>query len=186
MLTDLARSATLLTSWPATAAATVLSVALGTLVVQGILTYYKEAGSKRGLAVASVASGVLLLFSVSAYYCAEFANGFVNLSRSSDAQVITKEWNQAASPRQRLQDSHLLARTMFVETGRIVNFLSESGELVLFVPIEQDYKARDSWLLNWVEIRVAITLLRTVSVVWLLLPIGALFATTALRRTVAI
>jgi len=183
MFSELALRASSLASWQAVTAAVVLSMSLATLIIQGILAHKKGNGSNRGLWVASMAGGVLLLFSASAHYCAEAVDERVDLTRGGDVDAITEKLAQVAISRQATQDSQSLARIRFIESGRIERIVLESGAVGSFSPTETDYLDRDNWLRNWAEIQRGIALLRALSMAWVLLPIGALFAATTIRKS---
>jgi hypothetical protein len=104
------------------------------------------------------------------------------------AVAITGEWGRELKSDKRTEYTRLLASSVFVNSGRFIQYIDQDGALRRYSPSESDVRQRDSWLQNRQESVVDAQLFRQFALVWLsVLPLGLVVAlfwpgARALRR----
>jgi hypothetical protein len=104
------------------------------------------------------------------------------------AVAITGEWGRELKSDKRTEYTRMLASSVFVNSGRFIQYIDQDGTLRRYSPSESDVRQRDSWLQNRQESVVEAQLFRQFALVWLsVLPLGLVVAlfwpgARALRR----
>ena len=96
---------------------------------------------------------------------------------SFPAVSITGEWGRELALDKRTEYTRILASSVFVNTGRFIQFIDQDGALKRYAPSEADVKQRDAWLQNKHESVADAQAFRQFALIWLaVLPLGLVVA----------
>jgi hypothetical protein len=90
---------------------------------------------------------------------------------------ITGEWGRDLPSDKRTEYTRILASSVFVNSGKFIQFIDQDGALKRYAPTEADVRQRDSWLRNKQESVADAQSFRQFALVWLtVLPLGLVVA----------
>ena len=93
------------------------------------------------------------------------------------AVSITGEWGRELPSDKRTEYTRILASSVFVNSGKFIQFIDQDGVLKPYAPSESDVRQRDSWLQNKHESRADAQAFKQFALVWLtVLPLGLVVA----------
>lgn len=93
------------------------------------------------------------------------------------AVAITGEWGRELPSDKRTEYTRILASSVFVNSGRFIQFIDQDGTLKRYAPSEADVKQRDSWLQNRLESLSDAQQYKQFALAWLMvLPLGLIVA----------
>ena len=96
---------------------------------------------------------------------------------SFPAVAITGDWGRELPSDRRTEYTRILASSVFVNSGKFIQFIDQDGALKRYAPSEADVKQRDSWLQNRHESQGEAQLFRQFALAWLMvLPLGLIVA----------
>jgi hypothetical protein len=96
---------------------------------------------------------------------------------SFPAVAITGDWGRELPSDRRTEYTRILASSVFVNSGKFIQFIDQDGALKRYSPSEADVKQRDSWLQNRHESVGDAQLFKQFALVWLtVLPLGLIVA----------
>jgi len=90
---------------------------------------------------------------------------------------ITGEWGRELASEKRTEYTRILASSVFVNSGKFIQFIDQDGTLKRYAPSEADIRQRDAWLQNKHESRADAQAFKQFTLVWLtVLPLGLVVA----------
>ena len=90
---------------------------------------------------------------------------------------ITGEWGRELASDKRTEYTRILASSVFVNSGKFIQFIDQDGALKRYAPSEADVRQRDAWLQNKLESRADAQSFKQFALVWLtVLPLGLVVA----------
>ena len=93
------------------------------------------------------------------------------------AVSITGEWGRDLPSEKRTEYTRILASSVFVNSGKFIQFIDQDGTLKRYAPTEADVLQRDVWLQNKQESVADAQAFRQFALVWLaVLPLGLIVA----------
>jgi hypothetical protein len=93
------------------------------------------------------------------------------------AVSITGEWGRELPSERRTEYTRILASSVFVNSGKFIQFIDQDGSLKRYAPTEADVKQRDSWLQNKQESVTDAQSFRQLALMWLtIFPLGLVVA----------
>jgi len=93
------------------------------------------------------------------------------------AVSITGEWGRELPSEKRTEYTRILASSVFVNSGKFIQFIDQDGTLKRYAPTEADVRQRDVWLQNKQESVADAQSFRQFALVWLtVLPLGLVVA----------
>lgn len=96
---------------------------------------------------------------------------------SFPAVSITGEWGRELPSDKRTEYTRILASSVFVNSGKFIQFIDQDGALTRYAPTEADVLQRDAWLRNKQESVADAQSFRQFALVWLtVLPLGLVVA----------
>jgi hypothetical protein len=96
---------------------------------------------------------------------------------SFPAVSITGEWGRELPSDKRTEYTRLLASSVFVNSGKFIQFIDQDGALKRYAPSEADVRQRDAWLQNRHESVADAQAFKQFALVWLaVLPLGLVVA----------
>ena len=96
---------------------------------------------------------------------------------SFPAVSITGEWGRELPSDKRTEYTRILASSVFVNSGKFIQFIDRDGALRRYAPTETDVRQRDAWLQNKHEFRADAQAFKQFALVWLMvLPLGLVVA----------
>lgn len=124
--------------------------------------------------------GALVLYGVLVgawFYLYAITKDLVTRMDAFPAVAITGEWGRELKSDKRTEYTRLLASSVFVNSGRFIQYIDQDGALRRYAPSESDVRQRDAWLQNRQESVVDAQLFRQFALVWLsVLPLGLVVA----------
>jgi hypothetical protein len=96
---------------------------------------------------------------------------------SFPALSITGEWGRELAADKRTEYTRILASSVFVNSGKFIQFIDQDGALKRYAPTETDVRQRDAWLRNKHESRADAQSFKQFALMWLtVLPLGLVVA----------
>jgi hypothetical protein len=96
---------------------------------------------------------------------------------SFPAVSITGEWGRELASDKRTEYTRILASSVFVNSGKFIQFIDQDGALKRYAPSEADVRQRDAWLQNRHESVADAQAFKQFALVWLaVLPLGLVVA----------
>lgn len=96
---------------------------------------------------------------------------------SFPAVSITGEWGRELPSDKRTEYTRILASSVFVNSGKFIQYIDLDGALKRYAPSEADIRQRDSWLQNKHESRADAQAFKQFALAWLtVLPLGLVVA----------
>jgi len=93
------------------------------------------------------------------------------------AVSITGEWGRELTSDKRTEYTRILASSVFVNSGKFIQFIDQDGALKRYAPSEADVRQRDAWLQNKHESRADAQTFKQFALVWLtVIPLGLVVA----------
>ena len=93
------------------------------------------------------------------------------------AVSITGEWGRELPTERRTEYTRILASSVFVNSGKFIQFIDRDGTLRRYAPTEADVRQRDAWVQNKQESVADAQSFRQFALVWLtVLPLGLVVA----------
>lgn len=93
------------------------------------------------------------------------------------AVSITGEWGRDLPSDKRTEYTRILASSVFVNSGKFIQFIDQDGNLKRYAPTETDIMQRDTWLQNKLESTADAQAFKQFALVWLtVLPLGLVVA----------
>ena len=93
------------------------------------------------------------------------------------AVSITGEWGRELASDKRTEYTRILASSVFVNSGKFIQFIDQDGALKRYAPSEADVRQRDAWLQNKHESVADAQAFKQFALVWLaVLPLGLVVA----------
>lgn len=124
--------------------------------------------------------GALVIYGVLVgawFYLYSITKDLVTRMDAFPAVAITGEWGRELKSDQRTEYTRMLASSVFVNSGRFIQFIERDGALRRYSPTESDVRQRDAWLQNRQESVVDAQLFKQFALVWLsVLPLGLVVA----------
>ena len=98
---------------------------------------------------------------------------------SLPAVSITGEWGRELPADKRTEYTRLLASSVFVNSGKFIQFIDQDGALKQYAPSQADVRQRDAWLQNKHESEADAQSFRQFALIWLaVIPLGLVVALT--------
>lgn len=96
---------------------------------------------------------------------------------SFPAVSITGEWGRELPSDKRTEYTRILASSVFVNSGKFIQFIDQDGALKPYAPTESDVRQRDSWVQNKLESTTDAQAFKQFGLVWAaVLPLGLVVA----------
>jgi hypothetical protein len=93
------------------------------------------------------------------------------------AVSITGEWGRDLPSDKRTEYTRILASSVFVNSGKFIQYIEQDGSLKPYAPTVADVKQRDAWLQNKLESAADAQAFKQFALVWLtVLPLGLVVA----------
>lgn len=93
------------------------------------------------------------------------------------AVAITGEWGRELPSEKRTEYTRILASSVFVNSGKFIQFIDQDGSLKQYSPTITDVKQRDAWLQNKLESAADAQAFKQFALVWAtVLPLGLVVA----------
>lgn len=93
------------------------------------------------------------------------------------AVAITGEWGRELPSEKRTEYTRILASSVFVNSGKFIQFIDQDGSLKQYSPTITDVKQRDAWLQNKLESAGDAQAFKQFALVWAtVLPLGLVVA----------
>jgi hypothetical protein len=145
--------------------------------VQGVLDIRTQ-GLRRRPVLKCVAAVALYGALVGAwFYIHVITKDLVARMDSFPAVSITGEWGRELASDKRTEYTRLLASSVFVNSGKFIQFIDQDGALKRYAPSEADVRQRDAWLQNKHESVADAQAFKQFALVWLaVLPLGLVVA----------
>ena len=111
------------------------------------------------------------------FYLHVITKDLVVRMESFPAVSITGEWGRELPSDKRTEYTRILASSVFVNSGKFIQFIDQDGALKRYAPTETDVRQRDAWLQNKLESRADAQSFKQFALVWLtVLPLGLVVA----------
>jgi hypothetical protein len=96
---------------------------------------------------------------------------------SFPAVSITGEWGRELASDKRTEYTRILASSVFVNSGKFIQFIDRDGALKPYAPSEADIRQRDAWLQNKQESLADAQAFKQFALMWLaIIPLGLVVA----------
>ena len=93
------------------------------------------------------------------------------------AVSITGEWGRELPSEKRTEYTRILASSVFVNSGKFIQFIDQDGSLKQYAPTVADVRQRDAWLQNKLESAADAQAFKQFALVWVtVLPLGIVVA----------
>ena len=93
------------------------------------------------------------------------------------AVAITGEWGRELPSDRRTEYTRILASSVFVNSGRFIQFIDQDGALKRYAPTESDVTQRDLWVQNKLDSTTDAQSFKQFALMWLaVLPLGLVVA----------
>lgn len=144
-----------------------------TWTVQGVLEIWSQ-GLRHKAVLKCASAAVLYVVLVGAwFYMHVITTELVARMDSFPAASITGGWGRELPADKRTEYTRILASSVFVNSGKIIQFIDQDGVLKPYGPNEADLKQRDSWLQNKHELMADAKVFSSLALAWLtVLPLG--------------
>jgi len=145
--------------------------------VQGVLGIRTQ-GLRRRSVLKCVAAVAVYGALVGAWFCLHvITKDLVTRMDSLPAVSITGEWGRELASDKRTEYTRLLASSVFVNSGKFIQFIDQDGVLKRYAPSDADVRQRDAWLRNRNESVADAQVFRQFALMWLtVLPLGLVVA----------
>jgi len=145
--------------------------------VQGVLDIRAQ-GLRRRPVLKCVAAVAIYGGLVGAwFYLHVITKDLVARMDSFPAVSITGEWGRELASDKRTEYTRLLASSVFVNSGKFIQFIDQDGVLKRYAPSDADVRQRDAWLRNRNESVADAQVFRQFALMWLtVLPLGLVVA----------
>jgi hypothetical protein len=111
------------------------------------------------------------------FYLHVITKDLVVRMESFPAVSITGEWGRELASDKRTEYTRILASSVFVNSGKFIQFIDQDGTLKRYAPTETDIRQRDAWLQNKHESLADAQAYKQFALVWLtVLPLGLVVA----------
>jgi len=111
------------------------------------------------------------------FYVHLVTQDLVSRMDSFPAVSITGEWGRELPSDKRTEYTHILASSVFVNSGKFIQFIDQAGVLKRYAPSEADVKQRDAWLQNKHESMADAQAYKQFALVWsTVIPLGLVVA----------
>lgn len=111
------------------------------------------------------------------FYLHVITKDLVVRMESFPAVSITGEWGRELAADKRTEYTRILASSVFVNSGKFIQFIDQDGALKRYAPTETDLGQRDAWLQNKHESRADAQSYKQFAMMWLtVLPLGLVVA----------
>ena len=111
------------------------------------------------------------------FYLHVITKDLVVRMESFPAVSITGEWGRELPSEKRTEYTRILASSVFVNSGKFIQFIDRDGTLKRYDPSETDVRQRDAWLQNKHESLADAQAYKQFALVWLtVLPLGLVVA----------
>lgn len=111
------------------------------------------------------------------FYLHVITKDLVVRMESFPAVSITGEWGRELPSEKRTEYTRILASSVFVNSGKFIQFIDRDGTLKRYDPTETDVRQRDAWLQNKHESLADAQAYKQFALVWLtVLPLGLVVA----------
>lgn len=111
------------------------------------------------------------------FYLHVITKDLVVRMESFPAVSITGEWGRELPSEKRTEYTRILASSVFVNSGKFIQFIDRDGTLKRYDPTETDVRQRDAWLQNKHESVADAQAYKQFALVWLtVLPLGLVVA----------
>ena len=111
------------------------------------------------------------------FYLHVITKDLVVRMESFPAVSITGEWGRELPSEKRTEYTRILASSVFVNSGKFIQFIDRDGALKRYDPSETDVRQRDAWLQNKHESTADAQAYKQFALVWLtVLPLGLVVA----------
>ena len=107
------------------------------------------------------------------YYMHVITTDLVTRMDSFPAASITGNWGRELTPDKRTEYTRILASSVFVNSGKVIEFIDQDSTLKPYAPSEADIKQRDAWLQSKHEFMADAQAFSSIALAWLaILPLG--------------
>lgn len=145
--------------------------------VQGVLDVRTQGPRTRPILKCAGALAIYGALVGAWFYLHVITQNLVDRMDSFPAVAITGDWGRELPSDKRTEYTRILASSVFVNSGKFIQFIDQDGALKRYAPSEADVKQRDSWLQNRHESRGDAQLFKQFALVWLtVLPLGLIVA----------
>ena len=111
------------------------------------------------------------------FYLHVITKDLVVRMESFPAVSITGEWGRELPSEKRTEYTRILASSVFVNSGKFIQFIDRDGALKRYAPTETDVRQRDAWVQNKHESLADAQAYKQFALVWLtVLPLGLVVA----------
>jgi hypothetical protein len=111
------------------------------------------------------------------FYLHVITKDLVVRMESFPAVSITGEWGRELPSEKRTEYTRILASSVFVNSGKFIQFIDRDGVLKRYAPTETDVRQRDAWVQNKHESLADAQAYKQFALVWLtVLPLGLVVA----------
>jgi hypothetical protein len=145
--------------------------------VQGVLDIRAQGLRRRPVLKCVGAIAIYAVLVGAWFYLHVITKDLVARMDSFPAVSITGEWGRELPSDKRTEYTRILASSVFVNSGKFIQFIDRDGGLKRYAPTETDIRQRDSWLQNKHESRADAQAFKQFALVWLtVLPLGLVVA----------
>ena len=145
--------------------------------VQGVLDIRAQGLRRRPVLKCVGAIAIYAVLVGAWFYLHVITQDLVARMESFPAVSITGEWGRELASDKRTEYTRILASSVFVNSGKFIQFIDQDGALKRYAPSEADVRQRDAWLQNKLESRADAQLFKQFALMWLaVLPLGFVVA----------
>jgi len=145
--------------------------------VQGVLDIRAQGLRRRPVLKCVGAIAIYAVLVGAWFYLHVITQDLVARMESFPAVSITGEWGRELPSDKRTEYTRILASSVFVNSGKFIQYIDPDGALKPYAPSEADIRQRDSWLQNKHESRADAQLFKQFALMWLaVLPLGFVVA----------
>jgi hypothetical protein len=145
--------------------------------VQGVLDIRAQGLRRRPVLKCVGAIAIYAVLLGAWFYLHVITKDLVARMESFPAVSITGEWGRELPSDKRTEYTRILASSVFVNSGKFIQYIDPDGALKRYAPSEADIRQRDSWLQNKHESRADAQLFKQFALMWLaVLPLGLVVA----------
>jgi len=141
--------------------------------VQGVLDIRSQGLRRKPVLKCAGAVAIYVAVVGAWYFMHVITTDLVTRMDSFPAVSITGGWGREFPPDKRTEYTQILASSVFVNSGRIIQFIDQDGTLKPYAPNEADINQRDSWLKIRHEFMAEARAFSSLALAWLaVLPLG--------------
>ena len=147
---------------------------LTSMLSRAVVAIRTGSSTRRNFAKCATVCVIFFGMALACFTVSKSSESLVTSNLRATTTKIDSAWGTTLPQDQRTRRSEFLARSLFSATGRIGNFIDESGQVAVFRPTEADYDTRDKLLSDLNQISATGLSLRVCGFILIFVPVATI------------